>query len=109
MMGSSAGAAVMSKLMISGDGNGTAYTRAGLGFLPNVVLDQHVVARHREWRLQQVISNNRHLIGLGIDEGAGVMFRGSECSVINGRVLLTQWNSGAISQARLKRGKTIRI
>ena len=51
MSGSSAGAAVMSKLMISGGSNGNVYTREGLGFLPSLVLDQHVRQRGREYRL----------------------------------------------------------
>jgi cyanophycinase len=70
--GTSAGAAVMSDLMIEG-GNPVAKTGPGLGFLPGVVVDQHFTQRQREKRLVGVIEANPTYAGLGIDEGTAVV------------------------------------
>lgn len=110
MIGGSAGAAVMSKLMISGGSNGTAYTRAGLGFLPGIVLDQHVTERNREWRLRQVISRNRDLIGVGIDEGAGVLIQADKLRVFgSNKIILVQWTGGGLKESNIGRNDTILI
>ena len=55
--GTSAGAALMSDLMIAG-GTDTATTATGLGFLPGVVVDQHFTQRNRLKRLEGVIAKN---------------------------------------------------
>ncbi|KMW59949.1 cyanophycinase [Candidatus Rhodobacter oscarellae] len=105
MVGGSAGAAVMSKLMISGGSSGTAHTRSGLGFLPKVVLDQHVIARSREWRLRQVISKNRRLVGVGLDERTGVLIQNGIFRVYGkSQVIVTEWKQGQLSERRYKRG-----
>lgn len=104
MAGSSAGAAVMSKLMISGGTNGNAYTRAGLGFWPEVVLDQHVNTRQRQYRLRKVISSNRSLIGIGLYEGTSVSLVGNTVKINNGSAILVRWINGAIREERLRRG-----
>src|SRR5207244_2058174 len=52
--GTSAGAAVLSDVMITG-GNPKATTAAGFGFLPGFVVDQHFVKRDRKARLVGVL------------------------------------------------------
>ena len=80
--GTSAGAAIMSKVMITGDDrmevNGESFTAIrsssvvtaeGFGFLPpNIVADQHFLMRKRENRLISVVLENPGLTGIGIDE-----------------------------------------
>ncbi len=107
MAGGSAGAAVMSKLMISGGRNGAAYTRAGLGFWPEVVLDQHVAQRGREYRLRKVISANRALIGVGLDEATAVTYRGGRFKVSGrGKVRIVTWKDGTLHEQLLRRGQS---
>jgi cyanophycinase len=79
--GTSAGAAIMSDLMIEG-GTETARTGPGLGFLPGIVIDQHFVARNREKRLRGVIASNPAYVGLGIDEGTAILVRRRTIRVI---------------------------
>ena len=79
--GTSAGAAVMSDLMIEG-GTDTARTGPGLGFLPGIVIDQHFVARNREERLRGVIAANPAYVGIGIDEGTAIIVRRRTIRVI---------------------------
>lgn len=106
--GGSAGAAVMSKVMISGGKFPQVYTRAGFGLWPQVIVDQHVVARHREWRLQKAIAANPHLIGVGIDERAGVLYQNGEMTVYGrSRVILVRSVNGKIQETRLRRGSKV--
>jgi cyanophycinase len=76
--GTSAGCAVMSSTMITGEGNFDVIdhqqveTKTGLGFVVNAVLDQHFVARRRLNRLLSVMSGSREIYGIGIDEEMAV-------------------------------------
>lgn len=86
--GTSAGAAVMSKVMITGDadlknitGRGTA-TRDGLGLWPDVLVDQHFLQRQRNNRLVSAVLDRPALVGVGIDESTAVVVRGSRFEVI---------------------------
>ena len=79
--GTSAGAAVMSEVMIEG-GNPKADVGHGFGFVTNAVCDQHFLARSRINRLLGVLADRPHLIGLGIDEGTALVLEGDKWSVV---------------------------
>lgn len=72
--GTSAGASILSQFMISlGDEGITPRQRvsqltAGLGLLPDVILDQHFAQRTRYARLMSLVAASPSLLGLGIDE-----------------------------------------
>lgn len=73
--GTSAGAAIMSAQMITGEGDFTVIdgtkvqTSRGLGLLPDdIIVDQHFIKRQRENRLFGLILQNRQKFGIGIDE-----------------------------------------
>ena len=86
--GTSAGAAVMSKLMITGDeyerGRITAGSTAlgeGLGFLPDAIVDQHFVARGRFPRLLAAVLEHPDQLGIGIDESTAAIVEGDSLRV----------------------------
>src|SRR5690606_20332156 len=79
--GTSAGAAIMSRLMISG-GNPEATTGRGFDLLPDAVVDQHFLARDREPRLRGVIAAHPGRFGVGIDEGTALVVRGRDLWVV---------------------------
>jgi cyanophycinase len=79
--GTSAGAAVMSSVMITG-GFTPAQLSEGFGFLPGVVVDQHLVRRHREPRLLSALLTHPGYFGLGIDEQTAVVVRGRSLEVV---------------------------
>jgi cyanophycinase len=79
--GISAGAAVMSSVMIR-KGERSPETGRGFGLLPGTVIDQHFLARNRQERLLGALAQHPGLIGLGIDEGAAVVVRGGRISVV---------------------------
>jgi len=65
--GTSAGAAVMSGVMIAG-GHTRADISQGFDFISEAVIDQHFLKRNRMERLIGVLSTHPNLVGLGIDE-----------------------------------------
>jgi cyanophycinase len=79
--GTSAGAAVMSSVMITG-GNPQVRVGAGFGLLSDVVIDQHFENRKRQQRLLGVLAQHRNCLGLGIDEQTAVVVRGHTFTVV---------------------------
>ena len=79
--GTSAGAAVMSDVMIEG-GMPKATVGRGFGFVTNAVVDQHFLRRSRVNRLLGVLAERPHLIGLGIDEGTALILQGDRWRVV---------------------------
>jgi len=87
--GTSAGAAVQSEFMITGNEkrtNGAEGTweviladdvehTEGFGFVRNAVIDQHFVTRRRHNRLIAVVLQNPTLVGVGIEESTAVLVR----------------------------------
>lgn len=71
--GTSAGAAVMTRVMIA-RGRDRAEVSQGFGFLPGAVVDQHFLKRNRLRRLLSVLTDHPDLIGLGIDERTALVF-----------------------------------
>lgn len=91
--GTSAGAAIMSDSMLTGNqtrADSTGYygdefpliARAtievvpGLGFLPGTIVDQHFLARERHNRLLSAVLERPSLMGIGIDESTAVEVAG---------------------------------
>jgi cyanophycinase len=89
--GTSAGAAVMSTPMITGDERTPGGVRrdttqsfitiaredvvisSGLGMIPGVVVDQHFLRRRRHNRLVSVVLEHPSLLGIGIDESTALV------------------------------------
>lgn len=78
IVGTSAGASVMSSNMIV-DGNGNDPARKctlkmapGMGFLEEVIIDQHFHQRGRIGRLLCGVAENPNILGVGIDEDTAI-------------------------------------
>ena len=71
--GTSAGAAIMSKVMIA---SGREQPNMGVGFdlIPGAIIDQHFVKRNRIRRLRTALEQHPDLVGFGIDEGTALQF-----------------------------------
>jgi cyanophycinase len=87
--GTSAGAAIMSRTMITGDAydlqNITAAktdTAPGLGLFPEAIVDQHFLKRQRTNRLVSVILDHPDLVGIGIDETTAIFVTGRSFEVL---------------------------
>ena len=94
MGGTSAGAAIMSKIMITGEGNwnvlekDSVETIEGFGFLTTAIIDQHFVRRSRFNRLLSLVIQFRQM-GIGIDEKTAVWVKpNGEAEVMGDNVVL---------------------
>jgi cyanophycinase len=90
--GTSAGAAVMSEVMITGDERrevkeghefetieaGNVVTVEGFGFLKTAIVDQHFATRKRHNRLISLVAENPQLLGIGIDESTAIIVKPGE-------------------------------
>jgi cyanophycinase len=93
--GTSAGAAAASGVMLTGGADLTRLladstpTAPGLDLWPEVIVDQHFVARNRFNRLLAAVLDRPQLVGVGVDERTAVVVSGSEFEVIGeGQVLV---------------------
>ena len=117
--GTSAGAAVMSEVMITGDEKrepaegrewstveaANVVTARGFGFLPGVIVDQHFVARKRHNRLISLVLENPSLVGLGIDESTAVLVRPDGTYEILGDSQVIVYDARRASPARAPSGR----
>lgn len=85
--GTSAGAAIQSELMITGEEHlntnedrpyntiapNNIETVQGFGFLTEAIIDQHHIKRRRNNRLMSVVLEHPNLLGLGIDESTAIL------------------------------------
>ncbi|TET73268.1 MAG: cyanophycinase [Candidatus Aminicenantes bacterium] len=90
--GTSAGAAVMSEIMITGDEKrevkkghefetiqaNNIVTVKGFGFIKTAIIDQHFIRRKRHNRLISLVAENPKLLGIGIDESTAIIFTPDE-------------------------------
>lgn len=89
--GTSAGTAIMSSPMITGEGDFTVIdaaqveVREGLGLVPGVIFDQHFVKRQRQNRLFGLVLARPELLGLGIDEDTALLVTDDREAEVLGR------------------------
>jgi cyanophycinase len=79
--GTSAGAAVMSRVMIAG-GVQRPEIDKGFGLLGHVIVDQHFHQRNRLRRLQAAVVEHPEMVGLGVDEETAVVIRNGTLKVV---------------------------
>lgn len=88
--GTSAGASIMSRFMISlGDEGLTPRQRgsqisAGLDLVPEVIIDQHFDERGRYGRLMAMVAASPNLLGMGIDENTAAEIRDDRIMTVHG-------------------------
>lgn len=79
--GTSAGAAIMSKVMIA-SGNEQPEISDGWDLLLGAIVDQHFTERSRLGRSQIAVGQHPQRFGLGIDEGTAVLVTGRRIEVV---------------------------
>lgn len=86
--GTSAGASMMTSTMILGGEDedaprrSTVHMSPGMGFLCDVVVDQHFAQRGRIGRLLSAVAQNPHVLGVGLDEDTAMVVRGSCARIV---------------------------
>ncbi len=103
MAGTSAGAAAMSTSMIvRGEPSSHPHKNAvklspGLGFLKNIIIDQHFSERGRISRLITAVSYNPYNLGIGIDENTAIILDGKGILEVFGQGTTTIVDGSQIS------------
>lgn len=101
--GTSAGAAVMSSVMITGEElinkdtvnvfnsitKGNIKTAEGFGLIKNAIVDQHFLKRKRTNRLISIVLEKPNLIGIGIDESTAIIANPDNSFEVLGESLVT--------------------
>ena len=84
MGGSSAGATIQSSYLARGDTDNNQIMsgdhEVGFGFIFNVAIDQHHIARNRHFDMFAILDRYPHLLGIGIDECTTIEVSGSGIS-----------------------------
>lgn len=98
--GTSAGAAIMSRIMIEGEdrfgklslaefGPGAYRTGEGMAFLPDhVIVDQHFLRRGRQNRLFSMAMEHPGHLGIGIDESTALVVKDGRATVVGDRAVM---------------------
>lgn len=103
LAGTSAGAAAMSTSMIvRGEPSSHPHKNAvrlspGLGFLKNIIIDQHFTERGRISRLITAVSFNPYNLGIGIDENTAIILDGKGLLEVYGQGTATIVDGSRIS------------
>lgn len=111
--GTSAGAAVISRVMITGDETrplstddawqtieaGNVITASGLGFLDDVIVDQHFVRRRRHNRIISLVLEQPRLLGVAVDEETAMWVKSDRTFEVigNGPVLVFDASTASTS------------
>lgn len=95
--GSSAGATIQGSYLARGDSKNNQIMMGdheeGLGFISNIAIDQHVIARNRQFDMFSILKNKPELLGIGIDESTAIVVKGGSFKVIGESYVIMYDNS----------------
>ena len=84
--GSSAGATIQGSYLIRGDTGGNTVIMGdheeGFGFISNIAIDQHLLARNRQFDMFELLPARPELLGIGLDENTGILVKGHVFEVV---------------------------
>ncbi len=105
--GTNAGATAVAELVLAGASDddemqqGRVETAGGLGLWPGVIVDQAFVAKKRFNRLMAAVIDHPHFVGIGIDEGTGVVVEGTTLRVVGeGNVVVIDARRAKVTPSR---------
>ncbi|MFK7747227.1 MAG: cyanophycinase [Kordia sp.] len=84
--GSSAGATIQGSYLARGDTKNNQIMmgdhEVGFGFISNIAIDQHVLARNRQFDMFTILKEKPELLGIGIDESTAIIVKGDILEVM---------------------------
>ncbi len=115
--GTSAGASIMSRYMISlGEEGVTPRQRvsqisAGLGLVEDIIIDQHFDQRGRYGRLMSIVAASPSLLGMGIDENTAAEIRGDATMTVigSGAIFLVNARNAITDAPEARRGAPLLV
>lgn len=113
--GSSAGATIQGSFLARGDtkDNQTMMGdhQEGFGYVTNIAIDQHVLARNRQFDMYGILKEKPELLGIGIDENTAVIVQKDTMEVLGASYVLiydgTFWSREGSSQKILPPGEML--
>lgn len=98
--GSSAGATIQGSYLARGDSKTNTIMMGdhekGFAFIENVAIDQHTLARNRQFDMFEILKQYPDLLGLSIDENTAIWVHGNTFEVLGQSYVLvydgTHWN-----------------
>jgi cyanophycinase len=110
--GGSAGATIQGSYLARGDSQGNTKMmgdhEVGLSFIKNVAIDQHLLKRNRQFDMFEILDNRPELLGIGIDEGTGIIVQGDTFKVIGESYVVmydgTRWSKERDTIYKLPKG-----
>lgn len=90
--GSSAGATIQGSYLARGDTKNNQIMmgdhEVGFGFVKNIAIDQHVLARNRQFDLFTILKEKPELLGIGLDENTAIIVQGDQFEVLGASYVL---------------------
>jgi cyanophycinase len=84
--GSSAGATIQGSFLTRGDTKNNQIMmgdhQEGFGFMKNVAIDQHVLARNRQFDMFDILKKRPELLGISIDENTAIVVQRNQFEVM---------------------------
>jgi cyanophycinase len=111
--GTSAGATIQGSYLVRGDTTTNTIMMGsheeGFGFIKNVAIDQHLLARNRHFDMFEVLEEHPDLLGLGLDENTGILVKGNSFDVIGESYVAvydgTRWSAEKDTVIQLDEGQ----
>ncbi len=90
--GTSAGATIQGSFLARGDTKNNQIMlgdhQKGFGFIKNIAIDQHVLARNRQFDMFTILKEKPELLGIGIDENTAIIVQKDVFEVIGSSYVL---------------------
>jgi cyanophycinase len=90
--GSSAGATIQGSYLARGDTKTSTIMvgdhEEGLSFISNIAIDQHTLARNRQFDMFEILEKYPDLLGVALDENTAMLVTGNEFEVIGQSYML---------------------
>jgi cyanophycinase len=111
--GSSAGATIQGSYLARGDSKTNTVMmgdhEVGLGFVKNIAIDQHTLARNRQFDMFEITEKKPELLGLAIDENTAILVSGNTFEVLGKSYVLiydgTYWDQNSNDYLPLQKGE----
>ena len=110
--GSSAGATIQGSYLARGDTKKNTIMmgdhQKGLSFISNVAIDQHLLARNRQFDMFEILDKNPELLGIGLDENTGIIVKEDKFTVFGESFVAmydgTRWSAERDTIYKLPKG-----
>lgn len=111
--GSSAGATIQGSYLIRGDTKTNTIImgdhEVGMGFIKNVAIDQHLLARNRQFDMFELLEHKPGLLGIGLDENTGIIVTENTFKVVGKSYVAiydgTLWSAERQKTDQLEKGE----